>query len=130
MKKLLTTIALLLSIISVTKAQKSEIFITDGSAIKGYDPVAFFKESKPVKGSENISFKYKDALWYFSSIENMESFKKSPEKFAPQYGGYCAYGTAAGHKAPTQTDTWTIVDDKLYFNYNGKVKEMWNKQQA
>jgi YHS domain-containing protein len=60
----------------------------------------------------------------------LESFKKSPEKFAPQYGGYCANGTAAGHKAPTQTDTWTIVNGKLYFNYNGKVKEMWNKQQA
>ena len=60
----------------------------------------------------------------------MESFKKSPEKYAPQYGGYCAYGTAGGHKAPTQTETWTIVDGKLYFNYNEKVKESWNKEQA
>ena len=51
----------------------------------------------------------------------------SPEKYAPQYGGYCAFGTADGHKAPTQAETWTIVDDKLYFNYNLKVKDLWNK---
>ena len=99
-----------------SKRQKSEIFITDGSAIKGYDPVPFFKESKPVKGSEKISSQYKDALWHFSSIENLESFKKSPEKYAPQNGGYCANGADEGHKAPTQTDTWTIVNGKLYFN--------------
>lgn len=130
MKKIMIVAAMLLLITSVAKAQKSEIFISGGKAIKGYDPVAFFKESKPVKGSENISFQYKDATWLFSSTENLESFKKSPKKYAPQYGGYCAYGTAEGHKAPTQTETWTIVDGKLYFNYNEKVKEGWNKQQA
>jgi len=130
MKRIMKIAAMLLLITSVAKAQKSEIFISGGKAIKGYDPVAFFKESKPVKGSENISFQYKDATWLFSSPENLESFKKSPEKYAPQYGGYCAYGTAEGHKAPTQTETWAVVDGKLYFNYNEKVKEGWNKQQA
>jgi hypothetical protein len=54
-------------------------------------------------------------------------FAVDPEKYAPQYGGYCAYGTADGHKAPTETDTWTIDNNKLYFNYNQKVKELWNK---
>jgi len=130
MKKILTIAAMLFSIIWTAQAQKSEIFITYGKAIKGYDPVAFFKESKPVKGSDNISFKYKDASWHFSSLENLESFKKSPEKYAPQYGGYCAYGAADGHKAPTQTETWTVVNGKLYFNYNTKVKQNWDKQQA
>lgn len=130
MKKIMTIIAMLFLIISAAQAQKSEIFISSGKAIKGYDPVAFFKESKPVKGSDNISFQYKDATWLFSTVENLESFKKSPEKYAPQYGGYCAYGTADGHKAPTQTDTWTVVNGKLYFNYNTKVKENWDKQQA
>ncbi|WP_316771369.1 YHS domain-containing (seleno)protein [Pedobacter frigiditerrae] len=130
MKKLLTITAMLLMTVSLVKAQKSEIFCTAGKAIKGYDPVAFFTESKPVKGADSLSYSYKDATWLFSSKANLESFKKSPEKYSPQYGGYCAYGTADGHKAPTQTDTWTIVDGKLYFNYNGKVKEMWTKQQA
>jgi hypothetical protein len=53
-----------------------------------------------------------------------------PEKYAPQYGGYCAYGTSEGHKAPTQAETWTIVNGKLYFNYNKQVKQMWMKDQA
>ena len=130
MKRIMKIVAILLLITSVAKAQKSEIFISGGKAIKGYDPVDFFKESKPVKGSESISFQYKDATWLFSSSENLESFKKSPEKYAPQYGGYCAYGTADGHKAPTQTETWAVVDGKLYFNYNTKVKESWEKQQS
>jgi YHS domain-containing protein len=130
MKKIITLATIFLLITSVAKAQKSEVFITDGKAIKGYDPVAFFKESKPVKGVESLSYQYNDVTWLFSSKTNLEAFKKDPEKYAPQYGGYCAYGTAGGHKAPTQTNTWTIVDGKLYFNYNDKVKESWNKQQA
>jgi YHS domain-containing protein len=108
-------------------AQKAEIFQKDGVAIKGFDVVAFFTESKPVMGEEKISYEWKGARWLFSSSANMESFKNDPEKYAPQYGGYCAYGMADGHKAPTETDTWTIIDNKLYFNYNRKVKEMWWK---
>ncbi|WPU98192.1 YHS domain-containing (seleno)protein [Mucilaginibacter sp. cycad4] len=111
-------------------AQQSEIFAPGGKAIKGYDPVAFFTESKPVKGSDKFQYKWKDATWFFSSNENLEAFKADPEKYAPQYGGYCAYGTSQGHKAPTQTDTWTVLNDKLYFNYNDKVKELWTKDQA
>lgn len=111
-------------------AQQSEIFSPGGKAIKGYDPVAFFKESKPVKGSDKFQYKWKDATWFFSTSENLEAFKADPEKYAPQYGGYCAYGTSQGHKSPTQTDTWTVANDKLYFNYNDKVKELWTKDQA
>ena len=103
------------------------MFVTKGIAIKGYDPVAFFTESKAVKGSDQFSYKWKDATWLFSTKGNMTAFKESPEKYAPQYGGYCAYGTADGHKAPTETNTWTIVNDKLYFNYNADVKKEWIK---
>jgi YHS domain-containing protein len=110
-------------------AQKSEIFVSGGKAIKGYDPVAFFKQSKPVKGVDSLSYSWKDATWLFASREDLEAFKANPEKYAPQYGGYCAYGASEGHKAPTQTDTWTVANGKLYFNYNLKVKEMWTKDQ-
>ena len=130
MKKILTITTILLLTITISKAQKAEIFSTSGKAIKGYDPVAFFKKAKAIKGADSLSYQYKDATWLFSSTDNLESFKKSPQKYEPQYGGYCAYGTADGHKAPTQTDTWAIVDGKLYFNYNTKVKEMWSKQQT
>jgi hypothetical protein len=112
-----------------TNAQKSEVFAPAGTAINGYDAVAFFKDSKPVKGSTMYSYNYKNVNWLFNSKEDLDAFMSMPEKYAPQYGGYCAYGTSEGHKAPTEADTWTIVNDKLYFNYNKQVKEMWVKDQ-
>ena len=112
-----------------TWAQKAEIFSHEGKAIRGYDPVAFFTQQMPVKGSPAFEYKWKDAVWQFASKENKEAFEKDPTKYAPQFGGYCAYGTSQGHKAPTETDTWTIVDNKLYFNYNKKVKDSWSKNQ-
>ncbi len=108
-------------------AQKPEIYSASGIALNGYDAVAFFKEAKPVKGNDAFSFKWKDATWLFSSQQHMDSFKQSPQKYEPAYGGYCAYGTSLGYKAPTQADTWMIVNQKLYFNYNLKVKETWDK---
>ena len=107
-----------------------EIFQKGGYAIGGYDPVAFFTEKQPVKGESRYPFQWKEATWLFASQANLDSFKNAPEKFAPQYGGYCAYGTAEGHKAPTEADTWTLVDGKLYFNYNQKVKQSWLKDQS
>jgi YHS domain-containing protein len=130
MKKLFNIAIVTLLTIFSAQAQKSEIFAPGGKAIKGYDAVSFFKESKAIKGADSLSYKWKEADWLFSSKENLERFKASPEKFAPQYGGYCAYGAAEGHKAPTQTDTWTVINDKLYFNYNSKVKGMWSKDQT
>lgn len=109
--------------------QTSEVFAPSGIAINGYDVVAFFKEAKTVKGNSEYNYTWKNVLWYFSSKVNLDSFKISPDRFAPQFGGYCAYGTAKGHKAPTEIETWTIVDGKLYFNYNSKVKQLWDKNQ-
>ncbi len=110
-------------------AQSSEIFTTDEGAIRGYDPVAYFISGKPMKGKKEFSTEWNGAHWSFASKENMEAFKASPEKYAPQYGGYCAYGTSEGHKAPTQPDAFTIVNDKLYLNYNMDVKARWSKDQ-
>jgi YHS domain-containing protein len=112
---------------SVVKAQKAPIYSSNGKAINGYDPVAYFTESKPVKGNEKLNFLWNGATWYFSNEQNLEAFKKSPEKFAPQYGGYCAYGMSRGYKASTQPDAWTIENNKLYLNYNKEVGELWNK---
>lgn len=129
MKRTLIIAALAIFTYLTASAQKSEVFISGGKAIKGYDPVAFFNQSKAVKGADSLSYQWNNATWLFASTEDLNAFKAAPEKYAPQYGGYCAYGTADGHKAPTQTETWTVVNDKLYFNYNSKVKEMWMKDQ-
>lgn len=108
-------------------AQKSEVFIADEGAMHKYDPVAYFTKGESVKGNDQFTFAYKGANWYFSNEQNLNAFKANPEKYAPQYGGYCAYGMASGYKAPTDPDAWTIVNGKLYLNYNKNVQNLWNK---
>lgn len=127
MKKLIGIVSIVLLLGVNAVAQKSETFVQSGKAIRGYDPVAYFTESKPVKGNEKLVYSWNNANWYFSSQENMDLFKASPEKYAPQYGGYCAYGLSNGYKAPTDADAWTIENGKLYLNYNTEVRGMWNK---
>jgi YHS domain-containing protein len=108
-------------------AQQNEIYVKDNAAIGGYDVVAYFKEGKPVQGSTDFSVSYKGATWLFSNKANADAFKVTPQKYEPQYGGYCAYGCSQGHKAKTSPDAWTIVDGKLYMNYNTDVKAIWSK---
>src|SRR5215510_6742142 len=110
-------------------AQQDEIYVNDGAAINGYDVVAYFKDGKPAKGTPKFSVSYKGANWLFANMENAEQFKSDPEKFEPQYGGYCAFGCSRGYKAKTSPDAWTIVDGKLYLNYNIDVRDTWNKDQ-
>jgi len=115
----------LMQLMGCTFAQESEVYSAHDQAIKGYDPVSYFTESKPVKGKEEFSYAYKGANWLFSSQKNLDLFKADPIKFMPQYGGYCAFGLAGGYKAPISPDAWSIVDGKLYLNYNQKVQEDW-----
>lgn len=124
---LLRLFVLVVFSITTAAAQTSPVFVADGKAIRGYDPVAYFTESKPVLGDAAISYTYEGATWYFANAKNRDAFKADPAKYAPQYGGYCAYGTSQGHKAPTEADAWTIEDGKLYLNYNTKVKTIWSK---
>ncbi len=91
-------------------------FVEEGYAIKGTDPVAYFKEGNPVQGKEEFSTQYQDVTWLFSSAENLEEFEKDPTKYAPQYGGWCATGVSFGFKIPIQPEQWKIVDGKLYLN--------------
>lgn len=99
----------------------------NGIAIRGYDTVAYFTESKPVEGSDDFVMEWQDATWRFSSQENLDLFAADPERYAPQYGGYCAYGVAGGSLVKIEPENWTIVDDKLYLNYNDKLQARWEK---
>src|SRR4051812_14332911 len=110
-------------------AQKSAVFNPAEGAIHGYDPVAYFREHQPVKGDSRYTITWNTATWYFSNQENLDSFKVNPAKYAPQYGGYCAYGLANGHKAPTDPAAWLVKDGKLYLNYSKDVQVMWKKKQ-
>ena len=94
-------------------------------AIKGYDTVAYFTEGKPVEGSTEFSFEYKEAIWLFSSQENLDLFKEDPQKYEPQYGGYCAFAVAKGTTASIKPELFTINDGKLYLNYSKKINDQW-----
>lgn len=111
------------------EGKNPEVFSTEAGAIGGYDPVAFFTDAKPVMGTTEFTYTWNQAEWHFASADHLEAFKADPEKYAPQYGGYCAYGTAAGHKSPTIVETWAIINNKLYFNYNLPVQKLFNKNQ-
>lgn len=94
-------------------------------AIKGYDTVAYFTQSKPVKGSSEYTATYKNAIFHFASAKNRDLFKADKEKYAPQYGGYCAMGVAMNLKFDTDPTAWKIVDNKLYLNLNKDVQKAW-----
>jgi len=97
----------------------------NSKAASGYDVIAYFTEKKAVEGSHQYTFKYKGADWYFSSAENLALFKEDPTKYAPQYGGYCAWAMSEGKKAPGNPPFWTIYNDKLYLNYDKQVMYKW-----
>lgn len=118
-----------LFVIGITQSfAQNTFFNNNGIAIRGYDPVAYFTDSKPVEGSNEFKYKWQGVEWHFKNKANLDVFKASPEKYAPQFGGFCAYGMSEGYKAPTEADAFTVVNDKLYLNYNKKVKDEWLKE--
>ncbi|MEH6577779.1 MAG: YHS domain-containing (seleno)protein [Amphritea sp.] len=94
-------------------------------AIKGYDTVAYFTQHKPVSGSADYTATYNNAIYQFSSAENRDLFRANPAKYAPQYGGYCAFGVTVEQKFDTDPTAWHIADNKLYLNLNPDVQKKW-----
>jgi len=101
-----------------------------GVAINGYDTVAYFTDGKPVKGSEAFTTDWNGAQWRFASKAHLDLFKATPEKYAPQYGGYCAYGVSQGYLVSIEPDQFTVLDGKLYLNYDSGVQKKWTKDIA
>lgn len=95
------------------------------TAIGGYDTVSYFPSQEPVKGKAEFSTEWNGATWRFASAENLEKFKADPTKYAPQYGGYCAWAVAQGSLAKGNPNQWHIEDDKLYLNINSDIKQKW-----
>jgi len=103
----------------------SQNFERNGLAIDGYDPVAYVTEKKPVKGSPEFRADFQGAIFLFASAAHRDVFAADPGKYAPQYGGYCAYGMAKGYKAAIDPAAFTVVGDKLYLNYSETVRSQW-----
>jgi len=100
---------------------------SDGVAIKGYDAVAYFTDRKPVKGSRDFEYVWMGAKWRFSTAGHKDLFIKDPDKYAPKYGGYCAYAVSQGTTADIDPDAWNIVDGRLYLNLSKRIKDKWSK---
>jgi YHS domain-containing protein len=106
------------------------VYATSAGAIDGYDPVAYFTEAKATKGKADLSHDWNGATWHFASAENLAAFQKEPERYAPQFGGYCAYAVATRYTAKSDPQAWHIESGKLYLNFNADVRETWLKDKA
>lgn len=100
------------------------------TAINGYDTVAYFTDGKPVKGDDAHVFEWMGAKWKFASQAHLDLFKATPEKYAPQYGGYCAYGVAQDNLVGVEPDKFKVIDGRLYLNYDADVQAKWLKDTA
>jgi len=131
MKKLTVIVVVVLVLIgfatSHAEAKKPEIFARRGVAIKGADPVAYFVARNAIKGKKELTYEWKGATWRFVNAKNLEAFKADPNKYAPQYGGYCAWAVAENYTAGIDPDAWTIFNGKLYLNYSGGIGKKWSK---
>lgn len=103
------------------------VYGKDGLGLSGYDAVAYFSESKAVPGSPQFEHRWAGVRWRFASAAHLQAFAAAPEKFAPQYGGYCAYAVSKNQIAPADPEAWKVVDGKLYVNFDQKVRTLWEK---
>lgn len=99
----------------------------EGIAIKGYDPVAYFTDQRPVKGSAGFEHLWNNAKWRFATAEHRDLFKADPEKYAPKYGGYCAYAISQGKIVDIDPEAWTVFEGRLYLNVSKDVRRLWEK---
>ena len=96
-----------------------------GVAIDGWDPVAYFTDGKPVEGSKEFVHEWNGATWRFASAAHRDLFAQAPEKYAPQYGGYCAWAVSQGYTADIDPQAWKIEDGRLFLNYSLDVQKKW-----
>lgn len=109
---------------------KDEVFATADGAVRGYDVVAYHEQQQAVKGAVEFSHDWQGATWRFASAASRDKFAAAPEKYAPKYGGYCAYGMSQGYKVGVDPEAFAIVDGVLYLNYSKSVQATWNTDRA
>jgi YHS domain-containing protein len=123
----LTLIAVALATPLASRAAEPVYTNWRGLAIAGTDPVAYFTEGRPVAGRAEHALEWNGATWRFASAEHLAAFRVEPERYAPRYGGYCAWAVAQGYTAKSDPEAWKIVDGKLYLNYDRSVQEQWEQ---
>ena len=133
MKFGLTTVLFIIALTVATSVEAGKPVYSGGrdrAAIRGYDPVAYFTQNEAVKGSKEFTVSYNGATWMFSSAEHKALFEADPEKYAPQFGGYCAYAVSQNTTASIKPKYFTIHEGKLYLNYSKPVHKRWSSNKA
>ena len=118
-------IALLALMPAAARAEPTRTFVERGVAIRGYDPVAYFTDGRPVRGSTAFVHRWHGAAWHFASAANRDAFAADPMRYAPAYGGFCAFAVSEGYTAPIDPQAWRVVDGRLFLNYDRAVQQRW-----
>ena len=127
MKSSFIYLALLIIIASVVHADEVVNIDKSGLALQGYDPVGYFTDSKPVKGSSEFTASYKVATYQFASAEHRDMFQQNPAKYEPQFGGFCGYAASINKLAPIEVDKFQVLHDRLVLQHNQKAWDLWHK---
>jgi YHS domain-containing protein len=108
-------------------AEKAPVYTAflSNVAVDGYDPVAYFTDARPVRGSASFRLTHQGFEYRFASQAHLDAFRANPSRYLPQYGGYCAWATAQGNTAPGNPRYWRIVDGRLYLNYSADIQRQW-----
>lgn len=133
--KILLAIGVIIAPLAVSGpvlADKAPIWTSIGSnvAIRGYDPVAYFTVGRPTEGVATFKATYQGAEFRFANAANRAAFIANPARYAPQYGGYCAWAVSQGYTAGIDPNAWAIVDGKLYLNYNRSIQTRWQADRS
>lgn len=133
MNKLLKSLALMCTLAFSLPALATDAFYTglfNNQAAGGYDVVAYFTQDAAIEGSKKFKSEYMGAEFRFASLEHKTTFDADPASYAPQYGGHCAYAVSQGYTASGDPEQWTIVEGKLYLNYNKQTLITWRTDTA
>jgi hypothetical protein len=126
--RLMIVLTSLLAAVAARAGEKPGINTSHGSlAMEGYDAVSYFDTDKPQKGSPQFEWEWNGAVWRFLSEDHRDRFEREPARYAPQYGGYCAYAVSRGHTANGDPEVWKIVGDKLYLNNSKLAHWLWER---
>ncbi len=133
MKKFMLAIAIALASLTLAaspaQADQAPVYtsLLSRIAVGGYDPVAYFTDTRAVRGSERFRILHQGYEYRFASAEHLAAFRSDPARYLPQYGGYCAWAVAHGYTAPGNPNNWRIVDGRLYLNYNSEIQQRWQQ---
>lgn len=126
-RALLAAVPALALLPGAARAQTAPVYAEGGVAIDGTDPTSYFTEGRPVPGDPAITLEWRGATWRFASETSRARFEREPERYAPQFGGWCAWAVAEGYTAATDPEAWRIVDGRLYLNYSKRVQRRWER---